>query len=167
MRRLQGGIAELTRLQNLRVKEEPPSSGSPEVTRRLVQLEEGLRNQQRAYDQLREDNVEDARSIKGYLDQVHEMVTSLLRRQHDLPPAEPEAVQSQMTKMTSASQKGDVKVEVQDSGFCRVGEIVLVGGKEARTVISEGGRIFRVPLEDDCVEGTTIRSLRDNEFLQM
>ena len=43
MHLLQGEIAELTKVQNLRVKEEAPSSVSPEVTQRLMHE---LRNQQ-------------------------------------------------------------------------------------------------------------------------
>ena len=56
---------------------------------------------------------------------------------------------------------------MNDSDFCRVGEIVPIGGKEARTVISEGSLIFRVPLESEYPEGTTVRHIRDNEFLQI
>ena len=58
-------------------------------------------------------------------------------------------------------------MEVEDSGFCRVGEIVLIGGQEARTVISKSSLIFRSPLPVDYPEGTTVRHLRDNEFLQL
>ena len=34
-------------------------------------------------------------------------------------------------------------------------------------MISKGSLIFRVPLEDDYLEGTTIKQIRDNEFLQI
>ena len=34
-------------------------------------------------------------------------------------------------------------------------------------MISKGGLIFRVPLGNDHAEGTTVRSLRENEFLQI
>ena len=112
MRRLQEEITEVTRMQNLRVKEEAPSSASPEVTQRLIQLEDELRNQQRAHDRLREDNVEDARAIKGYLDQVHEMVTqTLLQRRQEPQSSAPEAVRPKMTRLIAAAQRGDLKVE--------------------------------------------------------
>ena len=87
---------------------------------RLAQLEEGFRNQQRAYDQLREDSVEDARSIKSYLDQVHEMVTSLLQRQQEPPPATPEAVRPQVTNLTTTARKGAAKVEVHEPDFAEL-----------------------------------------------
>ena len=44
---------------------------------------------------------------------------------------------------------------------------MLIEGKEVRTVISKGSLIFRVPLERDHAEGATVRSLRENEFLQV
>ena len=56
---------------------------------------------------------------------------------------------------------------MQSPDFCRVGEIVLIGGKEARSVISKGSLIFRVPLERDHAEGATVRSLQEKEFLQI
>ena len=167
LRRLQGEVAELTRQRDLRVSGKASSSVDPELAVRLTQLEEGFRNQQRAFEQLQEDNVEDARSIKRCLDQVREMVTSSLQKQHDPPPETPETVRSQVTRLTVAVRKGDSKVEVSDPDFCRVGEVVLIGGKEARTVISKGSLIFRVPLENEYPEGTTVRPIRDNEFLQI
>ena len=62
--RLQGEVAELTRQRDLRVSAEPSSGVGPGLAMRVAQLEEGLRSQQRAFEQLQEDNVEDARSIK-------------------------------------------------------------------------------------------------------
>ena len=38
-------------------------------------------------------------------------------------------------------------MEVQSPDVCRAGEIVLTGGLEAKTVISKGSLVFRVPLE--------------------
>ena len=146
-------------------KEEATSEASPEVTHRLLHLEEGLRSQQGAFDSLREDSVEDAKAIKSYLDQVHDVVTSLMRRQEP-QSSTPEMTRPQMTRLTSAAQRGDMKVEVQAPDVCRVGEIVLIGGQEAKIVISKGGLVFRVPLERDYPEGTTVRPLRDDEFLQ-
>ena len=141
LRRLQGEVADLSRQRDLRVSGGSSSNRDPELAVRLAQL-------------------------KRYLDQVHEMVTSSLQRQQDPPLVTPERVRPEATQLTVAARKGDSKVEVQDSGFC-VGEIVLIGGQEARTVISRSSLIFRAPLEFDYPEGTTVRHLRNNEFLQL
>ena len=50
--------------------------------------------------------------------------------------------------------------------MCRIGEVVLIGGQEAKTVINKGSVVFRFPLERDYPEGTVVRPLEDNEFLQ-
>ena len=57
------------------------------------------------------------------------MVTSLLQKQQESQPSAPEAVRPKMTKLTTAPQRGDVKVEVPSPDFCSVGENVLIGGK--------------------------------------
>ena len=44
---------------------------------------------------------------------------------------------------------------------------MLIGGQEARTVLSKSSLIFRSPLQIDYLEGTVVRHLRDNEFLQL
>ena len=76
LRRLQEEVVELSSWRGLRVAEESASNRDPELAIRLSQLEDGLKSQQRALEQLREDNVEDARAIERYLDQVHDLVTS-------------------------------------------------------------------------------------------
>ena len=43
---------------------------------RLSQLEEGMKIQQRAMKQLKKDNAEDAKEVKQYLDQVHDLQAS-------------------------------------------------------------------------------------------
>ena len=48
-----------------------------------------------------------------------------------------------------------------------MGEIVLIGGQEARTVLGKSSLIFKVPLEGDYPEGTMVRPLRENEFLHL
>ena len=58
-------------------------------------------------------------------------------------------------------------MEVEDSDFCRIGEVVLIGGREARTSINKSSLMFRSPLQVDYPEGTTVRHLRDNESLQL
>ena len=49
------------------------SESDPELAVRLSQLEEGMRAQQRALKQIQKDNVEDAKEVKQYLDQVHDL----------------------------------------------------------------------------------------------
>ena len=70
--------------------------------------------------------MEDARSIKSYLDQAHEMVTSLLQKQQDPPPATPEAVQPQMTRLTAAAQlRSSDWVKAADQPAAKIMEITL------------------------------------------
>ena len=58
------------------------------------------------------------------------------------------------------------RCEVYVPEVCRVGEIVLIGGQEAKTVVTKGSLIFRFPLERDYPEGTAVRPLTDDAFLQ-
>ena len=71
------------------------------------------------------------------------------------------------TVFRALPRRGDPKAEVSDADVCRVGEVVLIGGKEAWTVISKSSLIFRVPLDSEHPEGTTVKHIRDNEFLQI
>ena len=48
----------------------------------------------------------------------------------------------------------------------RVGEVVILGEQEAKMVVDKGSLIFRFPIERDYPEGTVIRPLADDEFLQ-
>ena len=107
VRRLQEEVVELSHRRGPRVGEESASNRDPELAIRLSQLEDGLKSQQRAFEQLQEDTVEDARSIKGYLDQVHDMVTSLLQRDQDPAPPAPERTRPESTRLTVAARKGD------------------------------------------------------------
>ena len=79
----------------------------------------------------------------------------------------PERAVGGVTRLTKAARKGDLRVDVEDSDFCRVGEIVFIGGREARTVMGKSSLIFKVPLDGEYPEGTTMRTLRENEFLQL
>ena len=47
-----------------------------------------------------------------------------------------------------------------------VGEVVILGEQEAKMVIGKGSLIFRFPVEGNYPEGTVIRPLADDEFLQ-
>ena len=167
MARLQDEVVGLTGQHEPRAGEDRVPNRDPELAIRLSQLEDGLKSQQKALAQLREDSTEDARSIKQYLDQVHDLVTTGLQKGTDSIPQTPERTNPESTRLIAAARKGDSKVEVEDSGFCRIGEIVLIGGQEARTVLSKSSLIFRSPLQIDYPEGMVVRHLGDNEFLQL
>ena len=47
-----------------------------------------------------------------------------------------------------------------------MGESVLIGGQEGRTVVSKGSLIFQFPLQRDYPEGTAARPMTEDEFLQ-
>ena len=104
LRHLQGEVAELSQRQTPQVGEGSSSNRGPELAIRLAQLEDGLKSQQRAFEQFQEDSVEDARSVKRYLDQVHEMVTSFLQREQDPPPPTPERTRPEATRLTAAGR---------------------------------------------------------------
>ena len=44
--------------------------------------------------------------------------------------------------------------------------MVLIGGQEAKTVVSKGSLVLRFPMERDYPEGTAVRPLNEDEFLQ-
>ena len=163
LRRLQQEVTALQGQSTPRVEHSVPNR-DPELAVRLSQLEEGLKTQQRAMKQLQKDNVADAKEVKEYLDQVHDLLTSTLEA---VESKTPERATGGTTRLSKVARKGDLRVEVEESDFCRVGEIVLVGGQEARTVMGKSSLIFKVPLDGEYPEGTTVRTLRENEFLQL
>ena len=114
----------------------------PEVNSRF---EGELRKQQQRYDRMREDSVEDAKAINSYLDQAHEMVTDLHRRQDSSSST---SAQKRPSTLSMVARKGDMKVEVRTPEVCRVGEIV-----EAETVVDKESLVFRFPLERSHPEG--------------
>ena len=71
-----------------------------------------------------------------------------------------------MTTLSTAARRGDLKVEVYTPGACRGGEIVLIGGQEAKQPSTKGSLVFRFPLARGYPEGTTVRPLNEDEFLQ-
>ena len=48
------------------------------------------------------------------------------------------------TSLVEVARKGDLRKNVRTSDLCRVGETVLLGNQEARTVV--GSLVFRFPL---------------------
>ena len=164
LRRLREEVAALFSQSVPQMDEGNVPNRDPELAVRLSQLEEGLRTQQRVLRQIQKDSVEDAKEVKQYLDQVHDLVTDALQAAE---PSTPERAGTESTRLTKVARKGDLRVEVEDTEFCRVGEIVLIGSQEARTVLGKSSLIFKVPLDGDYPEGTVVRTLQDNEFLQV
>ena len=163
LRRLQQEVTDLTSRSTPRAEHSVPNR-DPELAVRLSQLEEGMKTQQRTMKQLIRDNVEDAKEVKLYLDQVHDLLTTTLEA---VGSSTPERATGGMTRLSKVAKKGDYRVDVEDSDFCKVGEIVFIGGQEARTVMGKSSLIFKVPLDGEYPEGTTVRTLRENEFLQL
>ena len=164
LRRLRKEVADLSSQSVPRMEEGNVPNRDPELAVCLSQLKEGMRAQQRALRQIQKDNTEDAKEVKQYLDQVHDLLTATLQAAE---PSTPERARTESTRLTEAARKGDLRVEVEDTEFCRVGEIVLIGGHEARPVLGKSSLIFKVPLDGDYPEGTAVRTLRDNELLQV
>ena len=163
LRRLQQEVTDLTSRSTPRAEHSVPNR-DPELAVRLSQLEEGMKTQQRTMKQLIRDNVEDAKEVKLYLDQVHDLLTTTLEA---VGSSTPERATGGMTRLSKVAKKGDYRVDVEDGDFCKVGEIVFIGGQEARTVMGKSSLIFKAPLDGEYPEGTTVRTLRENEFLQL
>ena len=164
LRRIREEVAAMASQSIPRMDESNVPNRGPELAVRLSQLEEGLRAQQRVVKQMQKDSVHDAKEVKQYLDQIHDLVTDTLQAAE---PSSPERARVESTRLTKVARKGDLRIEVEDTEFCRVGEIVLVGGQEARTVLGKSSLIFKVPLDGEYPEGTAVRTLRENEFLQV
>ena len=77
LRRLQQEVTELSGQSTPRVEQNVPNR-DPELAIRLSQLEEGMKAQQRTMKQIVKDNAEDAKDVKQYLDQVHDLLTTTL-----------------------------------------------------------------------------------------
>ena len=43
-----------------------------------------------------------------------------------------------MTTLRADARKGDIKMEINTADVCRVGEIVVIDGQEARTILAKG-----------------------------
>ena len=108
---------------------------------RLLRLEGELRKQQQQYDRMHEDSVENAKAIKSYLGQVHEMVTDLNRQQGSSSSTSTQK-KPRMTTLSRAARKGDLKIQVHTPEVCPVGEIVLIGGQGRTTKASRQNYCF-------------------------
>ena len=140
--------------------------GISEETRRIIEdrlakLEGRLIRQQQQASSWQEDSVRDFQAVEAYLTRVHKMVQE---QQADAAPSTPK--QPRLTRLTTAAVKGDLRVEVEAPDAFRVGEAVVLGEQEAKMVVGKGSLIFRFPIEWSYPEGTVIRPLADDEFLQ-
>ena len=96
------------------------------------------------------------------MDRVHKMVQEIQQTEElSSTPKQP-----RLTKLTAAATKGDLRVEVAAPEAFRVGEVVVLGEREAKMVVGKGSLIFRFPIEGNYPEGTVVRPLADDEFLQ-
>ena len=164
MRRLQDEVAAARVRPKPEVQEGLPIDVQAALETRFAQIEETLRKNQQQYSQWQGDSVEDFQSVEAYLTQVHTMVTEMHHRTEAASSSTPD--RPRVTKLSVAARKGDTRVEVDSPEACRVGEVVLLGEREAKMVIDEGSLVFRFPLERDYPEGTIARPLAENEFLQ-
>ena len=151
-------------------KREPQPEGhqgiSDEVQRgiedRLAKIEGRLTRHQQQTSSWQEDSVRDFQAVEAYMDRVHRMVQEV----HQAGASQPTPKQPRLTKLTAAATKGDLRVKVEAPDVFRVGEVVVLGEQEAKMVIGKGSLTFRLPIEGNYPEGTAIRPLADDEFLQ-
>ena len=129
---------------------------------RLTKIEGRLTRQQQQTSSWQEDSVRDFQAVEDYMTRVHKMVQEI--QQAEALPSTPK--QPRLTKLTAAATKGDLRVEVAAPDAFRVGEVVVLGELEAKMVVGKGSLIFRFPIEGNYPEGTVIRPLADDEFLQ-
>ena len=170
-RKVREGDQRVAQLQELRdCKRESQPEGhqgiSEEFQRvledRLAKIEGRLIRQQQQTSSWQEDSVRDFQAVEAYMDRVHKMVQEI--QQTEELPSTPK--QPRLTKLTAAAAKGDLRVEVAAPEVFRVGEVVVLGEREAKMVVGKGSLIFRFPIEGNYLEGTVIRPLADDEFLQ-
>ena len=141
---------------------EPNEETQQIIEDRLAKIEGRLTRQQQQASSWQEDSVRDFQAVEAYLTRVHKMVQEGL--QAEATPSTPK--QPRLTKLTAAAVKGDYRVEVEAPDTFRVGEVVVLGEQEAKMVVGKGSLIFRFPIERNYPEGTVIRPLADDEFLQ-
>ena len=99
LRRLQREVSELTGQSTPRA-EQRVQNRDPELAIRLSQLEEDMKAQQKIMKQLVKDNAEDAKDVKQYLDQVHDLLTTTLET---VSATTPERATGGMTKLSKGS----------------------------------------------------------------
>ena len=122
---------------------------------RLAKIEGRLTRQQQQTSSWQEDSVKDFQAVEAYMDRVRKMVQEIQQTEGLLSTPK----QPRLTKLTVAAMKGDLRVEVAAPDAFRVGEVVVLGEREAKMVVGKGSLIFRFPIEGnypgrDC--GTTV-----------
>ena len=128
----------------------------------FAKIEEKLQRNQQQSSRWQEDSVRDFQAVEAYLTRVHTMVTEMQQTEgSSSAPSRP-----RMTRLSAAARKGDLRVEVESPDACRVGEVVLLGEQEAKMVVDKGSLVFRFPIERNYPEGTVVRPLAENEFIQ-
>ena len=140
-----------------------PEEFQRSVEDRLAKIEGRLTRQQQQTSNWQEDSVRDFQAVEAYLTRVHKMVQEI--QQTEATSSAPK--QPRLTKLTAAATKGDLRVEVSAPEVFHVGEVVVVGEQEAKMVVGKGSLIFRFPIEGNYPEGTVIRPLSDDEFIQL
>ena len=164
MHRLQEEIAIIKMRPKPEGQEGPPSEVQAAWQTRFARVEEEFRKIQRQNSQWQGDSLKDFQPIESYLTQVHTMVTELHHRTETSSSSMPNRPRE--TRLAAAARKGDFGVEVESPEACRVGEVLLLGEREAKMVVDKGSLVFRFPLERDHPEGTIVRPLDENEFIQ-
>ena len=164
MRRLQEEIAIIKLRPKPEGQEGLPSEVQAAWETRFARVEEEFRKIQRQNSQWQGDSLKDFQSIESYLTQVHTMVTELHHRTETSSSSMPNRPWA--TRLAAAARKGNLRVEVESPEACRVGEVVLLGEREAKMVVDKGSLVFRFPLERDHLEGTIVRPLDENEIIQ-
>ena len=129
---------------------------------RLAKIEGRLTRQQQQASSWQNDSVRDFQAVEACLTRVHKLVQEI--QQAEASSSTPK--QPRLTKLTAAATKGDLRVEVSAPDVFRVGEVVILGEQEAKMVVGKGSLIFKFPIEGNYPEGTVIRPLADDEFLQ-
>ena len=129
---------------------------------RITKIEEKQLRHQQQTSGWQEDSVRDFQAVEAYLTRVHNMVGEAQQTEASSSTPRP----PRMTRLTTAAWKGDLRVDVESAEVFRVGEVVLLGEQEAKMVVDKGSLIFRFPVERDYPEGTVVRPLAENEFIQ-
>ena len=159
----------LQRLADSRQQLEVQGQKTQEGERRLSRLQEEVRvNQLQPKPERQEGLSDDVRA--AIEDRFVKIEEKLQRNRQQSSWWQEDSVRDpstpKMTRLSVAARKGDLRAEVESPDVCRVGEVVLLGEQEAKMVVDKGSLVFRFPIERDYPEGTVIRPLSENEFIQ-
>ena len=107
------------------------SERDEQMAKEIQHLAATVAKQQTKMEKMQVGAMEDAKSVNDYLNQVHAMVTDVVKRR----TSGKEAGQSldrpeEVTSLVEAAPKGDMRIDVRRSDVCRTGEIVVSGSWE-------------------------------------